>query len=315
MTPPPALAGAGVGLSPLLRSVLPEPRRVRQIATKAKSVVLVIESRREVLIAKKGTAAGLRCERDVYQTTLPTLGIPAPTVRGWIDSPEETWLVIDHLEGRPPVLRDPADLYQVSTWVAQLHHASRTIAYPDPAPALGRPTPEERLGALRTSITSRDGADSDSGWALNACAEVERALPLVREAATLLPTCLVHGDLSDLNIVITQDAAVVIDWDQAARRSPAIDLALVDVGSYCAELGRLGDHGQGRHVSRAQPAGTVLANLSHDLARKPFKTQLKYLYRMVRAVRALRRRDPLSEHGWRPRAFVQPHGRTATHGS
>jgi hypothetical protein len=290
MTPSPrAAAKADLTLPPLLRSVLPRGARlVRRVPTKEKSTVLIVDCGGRALVAKKGTAAGLRCERDVYQRVLPTLGIRAPAVRAWADSLDETWLVIDYVEGRPPMLDDPADLRRVSTWVAQLHGASRAIGYPDPAPALGRPIPEERLAELRARIAGGDGADPDTGWALHACTEIERALPLIRQEATLLPECLGHGDLSDLNILLSRDAVVVVDWDQAARRSPAMDLSLVDVDSYCAQLCLLGHQGDARLVSQVQHAGIVLACLAHDLGRKPFKTQLDYLGRVVRAVRAVR---------------------------
>lgn len=258
---------------------------IQQLPTKSKSTVLRIETGAGALVAKSGAPAGLRCERAVYESVLPTLGIPGPTIRGWAETNDEAWLVVDFIPGSRPVLSDPADLRRVSEWAARLHLAARTGGHPSLPPPLGRPSAESRIDALRASTARRS---SGGGVEEDALTEIESALPLVAAASAAVPETLTHGDLSDWNLIMTPDGVVAVDWDQACRRSPSIDLALLDIRAYRAGLTRLGECADPDLLERAHLAGIVLASLAHDLGRKPLKAQQRYIARMISAVRALR---------------------------
>lgn len=270
-------------LSPVLRSILPHPLAPpRPISTSRKSVVLIIDTVEGQLVAKSASPEGLRCDRWVYDTLLPAIDLVGPSVRGWVETPLEAWLVMDYQPGRRPAVGDQADISRVSVWAARLHSRSRgtTLFPPD---CLPRPVPEARMAALELALRRQPEVTNE---ALEACGEVERALPLVREAAAL-PECITHADLSDWNLLLTSSDVIALDWERVSYRSPSIDLAICDVGAYIDELHRLGEFADPVSLMRAHLAGIVLTTLAHDLVRKSARVQLRYLRRITTAVRAL----------------------------
>lgn len=275
-------------------SLLPAPvTDVQRIGTKPKSIVLAVQCGKRRYVVKGASRAALRCERDVYAEVLPSLGVSAPIVRGWVESDGGAWLVTDFVAGRRPNLQDPEDQARVSTWVARLHALSRRSLTPPLPAGRARPSPERRLDGVRQSILVRREAgvldSSRASRALDACARIADALPTVHRAAAGLPDCLVHGDLlTDWNLLVTQDLRVIgLDWEQAGWGSPAIDVGIVDGEVYRSEVTALGQACSRDDVRLARLAGLVLGALAHDLPRKPWNAQKKYLERMLRAVRGI----------------------------
>lgn len=281
----PGTATEAGGLSPLLRSVL--PRRlgiVHTLSTKSKSVVLRVDTPGGALVAKGAPPSGLLCDKWIYGTLLPIIGLPGPALRGWVEESGEAWLVIDFIEGRRPVLWEADDAVGVSKWLARMHCQSRRAGLVPP-PGPWRPSAESQLAAFAASLADTCSTGSAE---LDACSEVQAGLPLVWGAAAELPECVVHGDLSDWNLLLTDDAVIALDWERVAWRTSIEDLAVCNVAAYGGELSRLGVDVEPTSLIRGQNAGIVLACLSHDLPHKPAKTQRHYLRRMLTAISTLR---------------------------
>lgn len=274
--------------------LLPAPvTDVKQISSKPKSVVLDVQCGARRFVVKNSLFAALRCEYDVYSEVLPSLGVPAPTVRGWVESDGGVWLVTDYVLGRRPALEDPEDRACVSRWVARLHALSRRAPMPALPTGRARTSPERRLEDVRQSILDRRASgvleSSRASRSLDAWARIADALPAVHRAAAGLPDCLAHGDLlTDWNLLITEDRVVIgVDWERAGWGSPAIDMGIVDGEAYRCELLALGQACSRDEIRLGRLAGLVLGALAHDLPRKPWEAQQKYLARILRALEGL----------------------------
>lgn len=272
-----------------LRALAPRGAVVlRRLATKRKSTVLVLGSDAGPLLAKRAATSGLRCERDVYDSVLPSLGLRGPRVRGWSESTGVAWLLLDYVEGHEADPWRGPDKDRISRWAARLHSRSRRVRFRPPAPPRGRPDPLDRLRELRAVIQT-DTDRSDRQWALDACDEVAASWSRVQRAERRLEPAFTHADLGAPNMLIEQGSSdvVVVDWEQAAWTRPTLDLAVVDVDVYCRTLVQEGEQADPETLRQGCFAGGVLASLAHDVPTKRAKVQRRYLNRMLRGVRTL----------------------------
>jgi hypothetical protein len=148
-------------------------------------------------------------------------GLPVPLIHHWGFLPGiGTWLVADYLPGRTLSQLDPVILPQALAFIDQLRGCAVDVGN-------GFSWSEEVARTLRPRSHAQRvlrGAGGDA-------AELARVAAPYRVAAEHLShDDAVHGDLVVTQLLVDRTArrlAGVIDWDQAARGSRAIDLALL----------------------------------------------------------------------------------------
>lgn len=180
---------------------------------------------------------------------------PVPLLLGTVDD-EWFLLVFEDIEGREPDLRPGSDdLEAVLEAIAELHDVLT------PAPVMGLPPASKAFGRLLTSwskLAARPPYDLDN-WAwhnLDKLVAMESAWLPWSDGETML-----HTDLRPDNLVRrdSDGRVFVVDWAQACRGAPWLDLAglvphLVRAGHSPGEAEQLVLHGQ---VMAGVPAWAV----------------------------------------------------------
>lgn len=133
--------------------------------------------------------------------------LPIPTTDGrlFVDG----LMVMTHLDGRTPAT--PDDWRRVAEALRTLHRLTK-----------GWP---QRPG-WRSSI---DLLDADTGTKVDLGAMPAEGVARCRAAWARLVrtrTCVVHGDPNPRNVLITEDAVGLIDWDESHVDVPELDLVL-----------------------------------------------------------------------------------------
>jgi hypothetical protein len=161
------------------------------------------------------TADMLRREARAYSVIA---GNFAPAFLGWEDDPEAPLLLIEDLSDATwPPPWTPRLIDQVRVSIDAMHACSAAL------PALSEVMPDDLLGWTRVA----ESPDPFLSLALASRAWLDRALPtlLAAEAACAVDgASLTHFDLRSDNICATASGPKFIDWADAARGNPALDL-------------------------------------------------------------------------------------------
>ncbi|MHA1654317.1 MAG: phosphotransferase [Candidatus Thorarchaeota archaeon] len=160
---------------------------------------------------------------------LSRIGIaPRPLEAGWIDTPVEApYILLEFVEGR--VYPTPSTI-PISA-LSALRHAidSLNTARCDSATALSRPS-----NLLDLHINAVSSATDRRGISSNTIALLHELLPLadaVRSHCEHLPWSggLIHGDLSESNIVFREGNAVLLDLESLSTGHRLYDVAYLTV--------------------------------------------------------------------------------------
>ncbi|MBC2887148.1 phosphotransferase [Ochrobactrum sp. CM-21-5] len=136
-----------------------------------------------------------------------TVPLPIPTIDGrlFVDG----LVVMEHLEGIPP--RTEGDWRRVADILRELHRL--TWGWP------------QRPGWR----SSTDLLEAERGTRIDLSAMPPEGVVRCRAAWARLvgrPACVIHGDANARNILMTEDRAALIDWDEAHVDIADLDLAL-----------------------------------------------------------------------------------------
>jgi hypothetical protein len=183
-----------------------------------------------LVVAPDGSRAVLKCVWDTdwrprLETAIEVVerlrarGAPIPRflASGYLDG-TGTWYVQDHLDGTPARQLAPTLLAQVLEFIEGM----ADVAPPDRSWSWSSEV--ERVlapGSDQTTILARAGG---------ACAAIaDRAIAHLDAARGLRTSDAVHGDLLASQLMVNAEGRLlaVIDWDEAAYGSRAIDLALL----------------------------------------------------------------------------------------
>jgi hypothetical protein len=266
-----------------LATIVGEVTSIRQLVTNAKSTVVLVDGQRSSVVAKHAERRRLERELFVYERVLPELGLAGPSVRGWFDHEDGSWLMVDYVEGRAADLERPDDCRLAAILFAQLHARSQTAGLRLPQPLPIGLAPTDRIGLLEASLQEGEDRPSTREALLADCGRLRGYLPTILDNADALVAAFCHGDVAGQNLRVTTDSLVAVDWERSGITSPAIDIGRVDLAAYFDEYQRVSNAQLSRNdLVNAALAGRVLADLNHRLERKPIRTQQKYLGRMLR---------------------------------
>jgi len=180
---------------------------------------LLCRTRTSIVFAKIGatplTSQFLRREILVYNSVS---GAFMPKLIAWEDHDTAPILIIEDLSAAlwPP----PWDDQRVEQVLAQIHAMHRAPAsLPSFADAHGTPQSNWQKVVVDPAPFLALGL-ADAPW-------LERALPLLLRQEARCSTSgdsLTHWDLRSDNMCLAQGRAIFVDWNQACRSNPALDL-------------------------------------------------------------------------------------------
>ena len=144
--------------------------------------------------------------------------LPAPAPVGAVELAGWVALVLADVDGTVPELpwREP-DLDAVLAAVERVH----AVEAPDGLPAAEVALADELTGWRVLREDAPPALDAWSGAHLDELADLEVVWPAAAQGDRL-----VHTDLRADNLLLTADGAVVVDWAQACRAAPLLDLVL-----------------------------------------------------------------------------------------
>ena len=135
-------------------------------------------------------------------------GFAAPAIGDIIRIGERTGLVMEHIKGPDmlaELLAQPWRIDRYARWLAELHLRMHQCM------PRGLPDQHERLARR---LEAAPGLSSE-----------QRAQLLDRLGALPRGNALCHGDLHPLNVILSAQGPVVIDWVDATRGNPLADVA------------------------------------------------------------------------------------------
>lgn len=248
---------------------------IRQVTTKPKSMVVIARSAHGPVVLKRADPTRLRHEYFLLTDVLPPTGIPAPRTLGLFDDEESSWLVTEFVDGRKPDLSIETERLVISRWVARLHVTGSAMTHDIPDSPV-RVDPYDRLDQIERVLTGK-ATDATASIDLELCRQLRSLLPVVLDIGATLPVTLTHGDLAEENFVLTPAGPRGLDWEKTEFGSPLIDLWIVDPEEYRTQQVELGVSPGARAPLAAFPAGTVLAQLAHNIAGKSPDRRHRYL--------------------------------------
>lgn len=172
----------------------------------------------------RGHRGGVRYEAHVYERLLGSGSLPAPVCHGVLRDEVMTWLFLEELASLrwiPLYLSAEDDaLARAARAFAEMHASSK-----DPR----RSVPELKVydrayyagWARRTLEFAGTEIAELHPWLVRACMGfLEVGIPLL-----LARPCLIHGELYPVNVLVSDNDVLAVDWEAAAWGAGEIDLA------------------------------------------------------------------------------------------
>lgn len=225
-----ALRGAGPAVRRMRSVAVNPPKRDAHPRTLCRIAVVKLEDGSCLRLFVKGTSAdagmsglsmgGARREAAAYRILAGEPGVPA--LHGhWQDrGGDRSWLLLDHVAGRPLSASDPWPCWRAATDLLATLHAHF----------------EGRQALLEAESLPDWG---DGGWGSRFAREIGSNQDLEeayrRAAACLgeLPRTLIHGECFPRHVLVAppRPLAWLIDWEDAGRGSGALDLEALTWGA------------------------------------------------------------------------------------
>ncbi len=200
------------------------------------------------LIALKATPARAALERTVHERLLPDLALTAPRYYGALEADAGTvWLFFEDVGTERLSPLDASHRALAARWLAELHTGGATHQAAHDLPATGagrfRETLVEGRAAIRAHLDNpvigRLDRASLAGLA-DLLDGIEARWNDLETWCGDVPRTVTHGDVQRKNLYLRRGARgpelCPIDWETAARGTPAADLAWVDARTYWAAV-------------------------------------------------------------------------------
>lgn len=180
----------------------------------------------------------LDLEHALHEVVLPTLGVATPRFLGFHAGSAEDGdvLFLEYVGSKEFLPFDPAHQAAAGTWLGTCHAASAGASIP---PIIPRRSLDEDRADLRATRSRLAATLDDAMLATEGEPLISRVLALLdraehgwlewAERATTVPQVLTHGAFVSRNVRVRGEGSALVtlpfDWDHAAVRSPAVDLA------------------------------------------------------------------------------------------
>ncbi len=242
------------------------------------------------VVLKRCNPGAAEIEAAVHAEVLPRMPIRAPRLLGvWREAALTTWLAFEDMGDEPPRLEHDRHRAMVSSWLGELHRASRELVATPPLPRRGGRHYLGLLGSAQKLLAERQvevhSADDERTLerAIRLCDALRSRWDAVEDVAAQLPAAFVHADIAPENLRIVRSAGRVevtaIDWEKAGVGTPFADLAIVDPPAYARAAGAPLET-----VDSSMWVARLLAALSHNWAVKPIPEVERYGRRIERAL-------------------------------
>ena len=188
------------------------------------------------VVAKVRPRGELDLERAIHEVVLPQLGVETPRFLGFHAGDDGDVLFLEYVGSVEFLPFDPEHQAAAGTWLGTCHAASARASIPGLIPRRSLDDDRAELSATRSRLaaTLESSVVGAEGAPL-----VARVLDLLERAAqhwpewvertATVPQVLTHGAFVSRNVRMRAEGRTLVtlpfDWDHAAVRSPAVDLA------------------------------------------------------------------------------------------
>jgi phosphotransferase family enzyme len=190
-----------------------------------------------------------RWERVVYESVLPSAGLPSLAIYGELSSAEDAsyWLFVEDAGEIRCRAASPHARTVAARWLARLHSWDGLIQFAAQLPRCGADYFLGHLRSAREEIVRSLG----EGWIPEASGQVlsrlvgqldemENGWDEVQDLCAQAPMVLVHGDFAEKNTRMrrgsTGEELIVFDWETSGIGVPSVDLAQSTLYSVTPDL-------------------------------------------------------------------------------
>jgi hypothetical protein len=274
-----------------------------RLSSKQKSSVfrLHFSAGRPAVIAERASVATVALESIIYREVLPQIDVTGPEWFGEV-SEDDTgfgWLFIVDVGDVQYDNCQSSHGKMAADWLGRFHGVSSAME-PPPLPDRGHAYFLERLRRSRRIVEARLRTEPRSNSdtlrrAVEQCEFIESHWRHLVEFDEMVPSSVVHGDFSALNIRFVDrngtSRLMPIDWEKSGWGMPFVDFVRgLDIDTYAAQVATYWPNVRRASVERMLNFSRLLRPLTHQWEKKSAAKIGAYYVSM---------QDALTSLGWR----------------